>query len=275
MANDTSKLIDHYSTIDLQKGPKIYSRSDMYNAVFDLGRFEDLPTDRPSAFVDLMSGVKCLVASEIKKRAEDAEIPIDIYCLDIAFRGLNEDMKKELSEKGYILQEKDITRGTEYEGSIFHRAAERFGFKNYQKDVQEEIFNEVRRIMKPGGILVITDMVSPESSYDWIQTERKRKSSHTIGEENAMHHVPTLDMWFEMLENAGFKPNKDNVYNTLSKVKTQDWVNSNQMGREGLEDMNMFLLSAPERAKMDFNIRKEDDLVRIDYPVSIFAAELE
>ena len=52
-----------------------------------------------------------------------------------------------------------------------------------------------------------------------------------------------------------------------------DWVNSNQMSTEGQEDMNNFLLSAPERTRKDFNIREEDGLVMIDYPVSVIAAK--
>lgn len=219
-----------------------------------------------------MSGVRCLVSSSVKERAESLGIPIDIYCFDIAFDKMLEEKRAELEERGYSLDGCDIREGTRYEDSFFDRAAERFGFKNYERETQEIILGDIKRIMKSGGILLIADMISPETSYEWMQTERRRKSIHTIGEENAYHHVPTLDMWFEMLSKTGFEPNKDDVFHTLSYVKTQDWVNSKQMGKEGQEDMNDFLLSAPEQARKDFNIRKEGELVRIDYPVSVIAA---
>ena len=275
MSNDkngeTGKVISHYSGVSHDKGPAIYTRADMYDAIFELGEIRDLPRDEPSRFGDLMSGVKCLVASEVKERAEKEGIPIEIYCLDIAFAGLEEGKVRELENNGYILSDVDITKGTGYDSLFFHRAAERFGIKNYDRETQEIILEDIKRAMKPGGIFTVIDMVSPEKSYEWMQTERKRKSRHTIGEENAHHHIPTLGMWFEMLKKTGFEPNT-NVYQTHSYVKTQDWVNSNQMGQNGLDDMNDFLLSAPEQTRKDFNVRQDGGLVRIDYPVSVIAA---
>lgn len=271
----TEKIARHYSGVEFDKGPAIYTRTDMYDAIFELGRFQELPRDEFSKFVDLMSSVKCLVASAVKERSEKAGIPIEIYCLDLTFSGEEEEIRRrnELESEGYILSDRNITQGTGYETSFFHRAAERFGVKNYDNETQESILEDVKRIMKPGGLFVIADMVSPETSYEWMQTERRRKSRHTIGEENAHHHIPTLDMWFEMLSKTGFEPNKDDVFHTKSYVKTQDWVNSNQMGPESQRDMNSFLLSAPEQAIKDFNIRQEGELVRIDYPVSVIAAK--
>jgi hypothetical protein len=74
--------------------------------------------------------------------------------------------------------------------------------------------------------------------------------------------MPTIDMWFDMLAESGFEPKKDDVYRTLSYVSPEDWVRSNQMTVEGLEDMNRFLLSAPRQAKKDFNIRQEEGSVK-------------
>lgn len=270
--NGKEKVVRHYSKVDHESGPAIYVRSDMYDAVFDLGHFRELPKENTSRFIDLMSGVKCLVASEISKRAKAEGIPIETYCLDIAFEGVDQDRRKTLEDQGFILHAKDITEGTGYESSMFQRAAERFGIKNYEQGTQKGILREIKRIMTPGGYLVLADMVSPETSYEWMQTERRRKSRHTVGEENAFHHIPTLEMWFDMLGVSGFDPKKDDIYQTKSLVKTEDWVESNQMDEEGMKDMNNFLLSASERVKKDFNIRQEDGSVRIDYPVVVITA---
>jgi hypothetical protein len=247
MSNDRSgeigEVIGHYSGVDHEKGPSIYTRADMYDAIFDLGEFQELPRDESNRFVDLMSGVKCLVASAVKERAECEGIPLDIYCLDIAFEGMDEIGQKELADHGYILLLGDITEGTGYESSFFDRSAARFGVKNYPEKTQMRIFGDAKRIMKSGGFFVFADMVSPETSYDWMQEERRRKSKHTVGEENAHYHVPTLGMWFEMLEGAGFVPKKDDVFHTRSYVNTLEWQDSNQMDRKGIKEMNEFLLN--------------------------------
>ena len=268
----------HYAGVDHQAGPAIYTRADVFDAIFDLGRFRDLPRDTKSLVVDLMSGVKCLVASEVKKRADKEGIPLDVHCYDIAFGKLPEAERKKLEAQGYVLGSGDITQGTGYETGRFHRATARFGVKNYQRDEQIGIFREVKRILVPEEYFVLVDMETPETSYELVQTERRRKSRHTVGEENAHHHIPTREMWFEMLKEAGLEPNKDDVYVTKSFVATTNWVTSKQMTEDGRKGMDTFLLDAPLRARQDFNIREEEGVdskkvVKIDYPVVVIASK--
>lgn len=272
---DMGRVEQHYAGVDHTQGVAIYTRADMYDAAFDLGKFRELPRDTKSLFVDLMSGVKCLVASEIRKRAGQGDIPLDIYCLDIVFSGMSGDDRTKLQDQ-FHLTTADITEGIPYQSGEFHRAAARFGIKNYQPDVQTGILTETRRILIPGGYFVLADMVAPEASYQWAQTERHRKSKHTVGEENASHHIPTLGMWFDMLQQTGFEPTRDDIYETKSYVTTTNWVTSKQMSEDAMDDMNKFLLSAPDQARRDYNIREDEvdgkKVVRIDYPVVVIAA---
>lgn len=269
----------HYGNVDHPAGPTIYTRADMHDAIFDLGQFRALPRDRVNRLVDLMSGVKCLVASEVKKRAQAENIPLDVYCFDVAFDAMDPAKRAELEDQYSRLSTGDITRGIDYHDKLFDRAAVRFGIKNYPTDQQLGILWEVRRILLDGGIFVLADMIAPETSYDWMQQERRRKSRHTVGEQNAHHHIPTLDEWFDMLSYCHLFPNRDDVYKTESHVTTTNWVTSKQMGEEGMRDMNDFLLSAPEQARKDFNIREEEvdgkKVVKIDYPVVVIGAKAD
>ena len=269
---DLGSVARHYSGVSHEKGPAIYRSSGRYDAIFKLGKFKDLPKTQSSRFADLMSGVGCLVASAVEERARDEGVPLEIHCLDIAFSGMDITKRKGLEDRGYILRAVDITEGTGYEDSFLDRVATSFGIKNYGVETQMDIFSEVKRIMVPGGVFVLADMISPEASYEWMQDERREKSRHTFGEENARHHVPTLDGWFQMLGEAGLEPERDNVYHETSYVDTQKWVDSNQMSADGRREMDEFLLSAPEHAIRDFNIRQEGDSIRIDYPTIVITA---
>ena len=273
---DKGRVADHYAKVDHPAGPAIYTRADLHDAIFDLGNLRALVRDGPNSFLDLMSGPKCLVGSEVRRRAEKEGIDLTVYCFDIAFGKMPEDKKSELRAQGYRLATGDATKGTGYKDGGFDSAASRFGVKNYQPDTQSGIFREVRRVLVPNGHFVLADMVASEVSYEWLQEERRRKSRHTVGEENAEHHIPTRAMWCRMLREAGLEPKTTDVYETKSLVATTDWVKSKQMSEDGMRDMNEFLLSAPDAVKKDMNIREEEvdgkRVVRIDYPVVVIAA---
>ncbi len=64
---DMERVAEHYGGVDHSKGPAIYTRADLFDAIYDLGRFRDLSRERPNLFVDLMSGKKALVAERAKR----------------------------------------------------------------------------------------------------------------------------------------------------------------------------------------------------------------
>ncbi len=156
-----------------------------------------------------------------------------------------------------------------YLAGSFDRVYARFGVKNYPRDQQVMIFTNFRNAMIGKGVFVLCDMESPEEAYEFMQAERREKHKYTRLE-GSEPHIPTRQMWFQLLREGGLKPKA--AVETKSYVTTTDWVKSNQMTVEDLEKMNAFLLAAPEAAKRALNIREEDDIVKIDYPVVVISA---
>ncbi len=248
---------EHYSGVELRKEPAIYTKAKLYDAMFAAGDF------RPFRVLDAMCG-EGLVGKEISKRAADRALPHKMHYCDVAHGKL-----VKLRQEGNEVVEAD-TRVLPYVDGSFDRVYTRFGVKNYPPDEQRRILTEFRRILRaPGGILVLTDMESPEDAYEFMQQERREKHSYTRLE-GSEPHIPTRAMWLDMLRECGLTPRE--IRENTSYVTTTDWVKSNQMTAENLEKMNAFLLAAPETARRALNIRQEGQLVKIDYLVVVISA---
>ncbi len=260
MVEDLRHVADHYGNVDLPRGPAIYSSADLYNAMFELGEFSG--GLRSYRILDAMCGAG-LVGKEISKRLTEAEKLHIIHYVDVAEKKL-----RELQSAGNHVVLASVDK-IPYRRQSFDCVYSRFGVKNYPEPRQIEILNEFRYVLCSDGIFVLCDMESPPEAYEFMQAERREKHKYT-GLEGSEPHLPTREMWFQMLERGGLKPRKVSI--TVSKVTTTDWVNSNQMSVDDLAKMNDFLLTAPEAARRVLNIRQEEGLVKIDYPVVVISA---
>lgn len=74
-----------------------------------------------------------------------------------------------------------------------------------------------------------------------------------------------------LLENAGFEASVDSMY--TSRVTTTQWAGkAGQISDAQRMEMDRLILQAPGLAKLAFNIREEEGLVKVDYPVIIIRA---
>lgn len=62
--SESEIVSSHYAHIDHANGPAIYTREDMYNEIFRLGGFEELPRDRKSRIGDLIHFRKFYIVLE-------------------------------------------------------------------------------------------------------------------------------------------------------------------------------------------------------------------
>ena len=247
----------HYDQVDLPKGPGIYSSSGLYDAMFELGDF--YLRQEPYIVLDAMCGAG-LVGKEISKRVAQKNI---MHFCDVTERKI-----ADLREQGYDAQVSSVF-DLAYPDRNFDHVYARFGVKNYPAEEQVQILSNFRRVMKDKGIFILCDMESPEQAYEFMQAERREKHKYTRLE-GSEPHIPTRQMWFQLLRQSGLEPQK--VSETTSYVTTTDWVKSNQMTAEDIQKMNAFLLAAPESAKSALNIREENGSVKIDYPVVVISA---
>ena len=151
-------------------------------------------------------------------------------------------------------------------------ATVRYGLKDIPKNQQPIALSGINYALKPGGVLVIADMVSPEGAREWniMQHSRKQQFSGRNIKEEGECYIPTEAEWLKMLREAGFEPEIFDHYKSL--VTTTDWVKGKQITDDQRMQMDAFILSAPENIKKEFNIRQEGQDVKIDYPVIIIKA---
>ncbi len=154
----------------------------------------------------------------------------------------------------------------------------RYGVKDIDRSEQLDALESMGRALKDGGTLVIADMVAPEGTKDWINEHHRQKQlfeGRKI-ERDGMCHIPTQEEWMTLLADSGFDASVSDIY--VSRVKTTDWVNGLQFGTDIEEanakraEMDRLILQAPDEAKAAFNIREEEGLVKVDYPVIIIRA---
>ncbi len=116
-------------------------------------------------------------------------------------------------------------------------------------------------------------MVAPEGTKDWLNEHHRQKQrfEHRNIERDGECHIPTQEEWMTLLENAGFEASVDAMY--TSRVTTTQWAGkAGQISDAQRMEMDRLLLQAPDLAKSTFNIREEDGLVKVDYPVIIIRA---
>lgn len=155
---------------------------------------------------------------------------------------------------------------------VFDLGVARYGFKEFRAEEQPQALASAHGIIKDNGALVVVDMVATKSTKDWLNKHHRQKQRFEGRDikRDGECHIPTRDEWLKLLTAAGFRPEVSSYY--TSRVTTTDWVRGKQITDEQREEMDRQMLEAPYEITRFFNIREEDGLVRIDYPVIIIRA---
>lgn len=248
-----------YSQRNFDQGPKTYTDAvflDTILAATGLAEFKG-----SALVVDFMSGPG-KVASGIKKRVTGHRYIALDGSVGLLRKIEDSELERVVSDvRSVALQPNSVDIGIV-----------RYGVKDMTEEQQLDVLKQMQEVLKPGGVLVIADMVSPEGTREWNNKQHSQKqqfSGRNITTEGECN-IPTEAKWIAILQEAGFEAEVFDHY--TSYVTTADWVNGKQITDEQRRLMDKLLLSAPDEIKTAFNIRQEGEDVKIDYPVIIIKA---
>ena len=126
-------------------------------------------------------------------------------------------------------------------------------------------FNEIRRILKPGGALVMADSVSPEDDTlaTWFNdVELRRDFSHV---ENRK-----VSVLLGMLESRGLQVVEKHDERTY--MMFNDWVERTATPEAEVVSLRRDFMSATPQAKQTFLIQEQDDDIAFAWPSLVFKA---
>lgn len=111
----------------------------------------------------------------------------------------------------------------------------RYGLERLSRKQQLAFFRDALKSLRPGGIIVHTSMVSPESAKTFMRGYKIMKGDPEI-KKGTTAHIPTHEEHLSLLEQAGFKSIKHAEAKTAdgfyrSKVSTIGWWLNHQFGR--------------------------------------------
>lgn len=155
----------------------------------------------------------------------------------------------------------------------FHRGIIRYGVKEFRAEEQIDVLSGINQALEEDGVLGLADMIAPDGTENWLN-EHHRQKQRFEGRDiqrDGECHIPTRGEWIRLFQDAGFSPVDTWLY--TSRVSTTDWVKGKQITEEQREEMDdRLILEAPDMVQKAFNIRVEDGVVKVDYPVIIFKA---
>lgn len=152
----------------------------------------------------------------------------------------------------------------------------RYGLKDIPQDQQPGVLEKIFQVTRPGGRLVVIDMVSPDGMK--ARTNKQHSLKQELGiiprdvATEGRCNIPTEDQWFDLLENAGFRVSRRWDY--VSRVNTSDWVNGNQISKANRRRMDSLLANQPLYFRDRFKVVRDGrDPASIEYPVLVIRAE--
>ena len=250
-----SGLVEGYNKRDFDTGPATYTDAVFFGKIIDGLQLNRL--SKGAVVADLMSG-----PGKVGLAIQESFPNLQYVFVDFAEKQLEKIPNTENWRVGA-----DV-RDLPFAAYSLDRAVARYSIKDLTVNDQPQVLQQIYDSLKLGGIISIADMVSPsEQTKDWLNEQHSLKQvfSGRKPEVEGLCHIPTKQEWIQLLTEAGFKAEVGGYH--MSFVSTTDWLKGKQVTEEQLCQLDDMILGAPVEAQEAFNIREEDGLVKIDYPV--------
>lgn len=255
-------LIQSYDRRDFESGPKTYSDERLFDLIDNATGLNNIKNQEFSV-ADMMSGPGNVGLALHKRHPEHT-----YYFIDLA----NKQLQKISDEKVKGIKIQGDVRKLPIENNTFNVSVARYAIKDLIKEEQPAALAEIFRTIKPGGVFVLTDMVSPDDeSKQWLNVQHAKKQELSGRRESeGVCHIPTEVEWLQVLSQVGFISVVEGRY--TSHVSTNDWVKGKQITQDQAYILNEMIVNAPPHIQKIFHIQKDEEDVKIEYPVVVIKA---
>ncbi|MDO8621460.1 MAG: class I SAM-dependent methyltransferase [Candidatus Levybacteria bacterium] len=253
------------------RGPETYRSQSLLDTIFQATGLENFQGS--AVVIDLMSGPGGIALNLQKKASRHSYAVLDYDQEQLAKIGEHEPVNKILADVRNV--------SSVVKGESVDIATARYGIKDIPQGQQLQALKGINEILRPGGVFVLTDMISLEGEglQRWlnIQHSQKQQLSGREIEKEGECYIPTEKEWLAMLKEVGFEAEVFGYY--TSPISTGDWLTGNQFGNPKSPEaarkkaiMDEIIMNAPEGVKKAFNVRQGVNGMEIDYPVVIIRA---
>lgn len=261
-----SGITGMYESRDFAKGPTTYTSVDFFRKIAEATGLNKI--QHSVRVLDAMSG-----PGHVGKGLQKIAPHHRYFYLDLA----EGQLARIENAQGRVVAD---ARQMPFVGGTFQVGVVRYAAKDIPKDQQLELFKQMHQITTDKGRLVLADMYSPigdtslegDEIYDWLNWQHalKQEKGGRNPQNEGRCHIPTETGWLNLLNRAGFDAVVSDHHTSF--VTTTEWVEGNQIPASELEKINQAILNAPSGAIRAFNIRKEGEEVKVNFPVTIIRA---
>lgn len=248
-----------YSRRDWDAGPKTYTDQVMYDMIHQAAGLADFSGQ--AVVLDLMSGPGKVGAALRERSPQHRFIAVEASAGSLAKvpEGI-ERIQTDVRDLSAVPQA-DV-------------AVVRYRLKDIPQDQQAAVLTGINEKIKPGGALIVIEMVAPDGMK--YRTNRHHSEKQVLSgrnlDEKGRCNIRTEDGWKDLLESTGYRV--ASVEDYVSSVSTQDWVNGGQIKPAQRLIMDAMLAREPLYFRQRFNVRGgENSPAGIDFPVLVIRAE--
>lgn len=147
-----------------------------------------------------------------------------------------------------------------YASDSFSVVVTRYSFHHFL--YPEAVLQEMIRVCKPGGVVLIADAALPAEKIDaYNNMEKLRDPSHT--------RALSCDQWEQLMQNSGLKNLRSSGYKVEMELEKQLKASFPKSGDE--EKLRKIFHNDITSNSLGMNVHKCDNKILFAYPISIYA----
>lgn len=238
-------------------------RDDMLSEIIKRSKLDEFEnnSDLGVSVLEAMAGTGN-VGKAIKEEIEKKDKKCKLHYLDFS-----ESMLKqiEIDSEKFLADAKEMP----FPDNSFDRIYIRFGVHDLSKESQPQLFEEIHRVLKVGGVFVLTVYYTEEATQVFYNRIVNLKDELAGYKGDYDRHFPTKDEYEKLLKEAGFQ-SVESGSDFVGKIKYQKTIELNEKTGEQWKN---FVKNMPEDIQQKMGIDLDvDGTVSYNFPATIITA---